>query len=235
MLALHAAGYGSPASEIAPQTANLTELLAGSKQDFPDISVGSLVVSGDLDADLPRWSRSAALLVMERPHRRMWAHGRSRSPARRVEKQTHCPLFVVPREPAVEGTASFAGLRPGSGARVLIDPAYRRVREVRGWHRCGKPLSQRAGPEHVVHHRPFSAVASGRYGGCSPETPLAEPRRPRRRAPEPRRRMLTAGRQALVRCRRTRVLLRNDGDRQVARSSTARATERIQRVHSRPR
>lgn len=98
VLALHASPYGSPASEIAAQTANLTELLAGWKQDFPDISVRSLVVSGDPDASLLRWSRSAALLVMERPHRRMWGSW-ERSVARAVLKQTHCPMIVVPRQP----------------------------------------------------------------------------------------------------------------------------------------
>ena len=98
LLARHASPYGSPASEIAAQDANLTDLLAGWKQDFPGTSVRSLVVSGDPDANLLKWSRSAAVLVLERPHRRIcgsWAH----SVAGAVLKQTHCPLIVVPREP----------------------------------------------------------------------------------------------------------------------------------------
>jgi nucleotide-binding universal stress UspA family protein len=95
LIALHASPHGSPEAEIAEQTANLTEQLAGWKQDYPEVNVDSVVVVGDEDAKLLQWSRSAAVVIVERP-RRHWWNSWTHSVVGEVLKQTHCPLIVVP-------------------------------------------------------------------------------------------------------------------------------------------
>jgi len=101
LLALHASPSGSQEAEIASQAANLTEMLAGWKQDYPGVTVDRLVVLGDEDANLVQWSQSAAVLVVERPERhwwKPWAH----SVIGAVLKRTQCPLIVTPRQRAAD-------------------------------------------------------------------------------------------------------------------------------------
>jgi nucleotide-binding universal stress UspA family protein len=97
LVALHAAPHGAPATEVARQRASQAELLAGWKEDYPDVTVESLVVLGDEDANLLRWSKKAAILVVERRHRHWW-HPWTHSVASAVLKQTHCPLIIVPQQ-----------------------------------------------------------------------------------------------------------------------------------------
>jgi nucleotide-binding universal stress UspA family protein len=97
LVALHASPYGSSTTEVARQQASQTELLAGWKEDYPDVTVESLVVLGDEDANLLRWSKKAAILVVERRHRHWW-HPWTHSVASAVLKQTHCPLIIVPQQ-----------------------------------------------------------------------------------------------------------------------------------------
>ena len=98
--------YGSPEAEIAEQTANLTEQLAGWKQDYPEVNVDSVVVLGDENAKLLQWSRSAAVVVVERP-RRHWWNSWTHSVVGEVLKPTHCPLIVVPYD--FQPTSSTSG------------------------------------------------------------------------------------------------------------------------------
>lgn len=72
MTALHASPYGSRQDEVAEEAASLTERLAGWKQDHPGVSMDSLVLLDDEDANLLQWSRSAAVVVVERPRRHWW-------------------------------------------------------------------------------------------------------------------------------------------------------------------
>jgi nucleotide-binding universal stress UspA family protein len=97
LVALHAAPHGAPDTEVAKQQASQAErFLAGWKEDYPDITVEILIVLGDQDANLLRWSRTAATLVLERPHRHWW-NPWTHSVASAVLKQTHCPLIIVPQ------------------------------------------------------------------------------------------------------------------------------------------
>jgi nucleotide-binding universal stress UspA family protein len=96
LVALHAAPHGAPTTEVARQRASQVELLAGWKEDYPDVMVESLIVLGDEDANLLRWSKTAATLVLERPHRHWW-NPWTHSVASAVLKQTHCPLIIVPQ------------------------------------------------------------------------------------------------------------------------------------------
>jgi nucleotide-binding universal stress UspA family protein len=96
VVVLHASPYrsGRP-SEAAAEEASLTEQVAGWKEDHPDVSVQALVVSGDADANLIKWSHLAAVLVLGRRKRHGWSHW-THAVLRAVVKQTHSPLIVVP-------------------------------------------------------------------------------------------------------------------------------------------
>jgi nucleotide-binding universal stress UspA family protein len=97
LTALHAASGRSHQTKIAEQAASMTEQLAGWKQDYPGVKVDSEVVVGEEDASLLQWSRSAAVLVVERPQQHWW-NSWTHSVVGAVLKQTHCPLIVVPHE-----------------------------------------------------------------------------------------------------------------------------------------
>ena len=105
LVALHAAPHGAPAPEVARQRASQAELLAGWKEDYPDVTVESLIVLGDQDANLLRWSKTAAILVLGRPHRHWW-NPWTHSVASAVLKQTHCPLIIVPQQSQSEPGSS---------------------------------------------------------------------------------------------------------------------------------
>jgi nucleotide-binding universal stress UspA family protein len=74
------------------------ELLAGWKQDYPDLAFGVDVVVGEPDRAIIEASRRAAVLVVGGPRhpqrrRRGWAD----SVARTGVRWAHCPIIVVPR------------------------------------------------------------------------------------------------------------------------------------------
>jgi nucleotide-binding universal stress UspA family protein len=100
LVALHVTPYRSNQGDIDEQRANLTEMLAGWKQDYPEVQVDVLVVRGDEDESLLRWTNSAAAaVVIERPHRHWW-NPWTHSAISTVLRRTHCPLIIVPQEPA---------------------------------------------------------------------------------------------------------------------------------------
>jgi nucleotide-binding universal stress UspA family protein len=96
LVVLHASPYRKDGpSVLEAEEASLVEQLAGWKQDHPDVSVQATVVSGDADANLVKWSRFAAMLVLGRRKRHGWSHW-THAVLRAVVKQTHSPLMVVP-------------------------------------------------------------------------------------------------------------------------------------------
>jgi nucleotide-binding universal stress UspA family protein len=97
LVALHVTPYRSDQSDIDERTASLTEMLAGWKQDYPGVPVDVLVVRGDEDESLLRWSDSAAAVVVERPHRHWW-NPWTHSAIGNVLSRTHGPLIIVPQE-----------------------------------------------------------------------------------------------------------------------------------------
>jgi nucleotide-binding universal stress UspA family protein len=98
LLVLHAEPMGKSARDVVAAGFDLAALLAKWKQGHPGVSVSTAMVSGDPDAQLVRWSRSAALLVVGRPHLPGWGSW-IRSVARNVMRQTHCPLVIAPQNP----------------------------------------------------------------------------------------------------------------------------------------
>jgi nucleotide-binding universal stress UspA family protein len=98
LVVLHAEPVGTSARDVAAAGFDLAVLLSSWKQDHPDVTVSTTLVSGDPDAELVRWSRSAAVLVVGRPHQSGWGSW-IRSVARNVMRQTHCPLIIAPPSP----------------------------------------------------------------------------------------------------------------------------------------
>jgi nucleotide-binding universal stress UspA family protein len=107
LVVLHAEPVGTSARDVEAAGFDLAVLLFRWKQDHPDVTVSTTLVSGDPDAELVRWSRSAAVLVVGRPHQSGWGSW-IRSVARNVMTQTHCPLIIAPPNPVhVRGTTGI--------------------------------------------------------------------------------------------------------------------------------
>ena len=98
LVVLHAEPIGTSARDVAAAEFDLGVLLATWKQSHPDVTVSTVVVSGDPDVQLVRWSRSAAVLVVGRPHQSGWSSW-VRSIARSVMSRTRCPLVIAPQNP----------------------------------------------------------------------------------------------------------------------------------------
>jgi nucleotide-binding universal stress UspA family protein len=111
LVVLHAEPISVSARDVDAARFDLEVLLARWKQDNPDVAISTAIVAGDPDAQLIRWSKSAAVLVVGRPHEHRWGSW-IRSVARNVMRQTHCPLIVAP----------YATAEPGQH-RTLADQA----------------------------------------------------------------------------------------------------------------
>jgi nucleotide-binding universal stress UspA family protein len=94
--ALHTVPKGLDAQGLDAERANLAEILAGVRQDHPDIAVRMRLVPGNPAEQIVRLSTTAGLVVVGEPHRfggrRSWAS----SVARTVLDRTDCPLAIVP-------------------------------------------------------------------------------------------------------------------------------------------
>ncbi|HEY6686792.1 MAG TPA: hypothetical protein VI094_11365 [Propionibacteriaceae bacterium] len=58
LLVLHAEPIGKSGRDMVAAGFDLAVLVANWKQDHPDVTVSTVMVSGDPDAQLVRWSRS---------------------------------------------------------------------------------------------------------------------------------------------------------------------------------
>jgi nucleotide-binding universal stress UspA family protein len=96
LIVLHAEPMTSSAGDVTAAGSDLGVVLAEWNQRHPDVAISTEIVSGDADAQLVRWSRSASVLVVGNPHRRRWALW-TQSVTRSVMRGTHCPLIVAPQ------------------------------------------------------------------------------------------------------------------------------------------
>jgi nucleotide-binding universal stress UspA family protein len=96
LVVLHAEPMSASDRDVTAARLDLEILLAGWKQDHPEVAISTAIVSGDADAQLVRWSWSAAVLVVGRPHQHGWGSW-ILSVARSVMRQTHCPLIIAPQ------------------------------------------------------------------------------------------------------------------------------------------
>jgi nucleotide-binding universal stress UspA family protein len=115
LVVLHAEPLGASRRDRAAAELELGVLLSGWKQRHPEVPVTTTMVSGDPDANLARWSRSASVLVVGRPHAHGWGSW-TRSVAHRVMQQTRCPLLIAAPGEIQQG--SGGGPRSGSGLTV---------------------------------------------------------------------------------------------------------------------
>jgi nucleotide-binding universal stress UspA family protein len=102
LVVLHAEPMSASARDVSAAKFDLGEVLAEWKQNYADVAISTAFVSGDPDAQLLRWSRSAAVLVVGHPHQRRWGSWTG-SVVRSVMKQTHCPLIMAPQAAADSG------------------------------------------------------------------------------------------------------------------------------------
>ena len=63
-LVVHAEPMSASARDVSAAKFDLGEVLAEWKQNYADVAISTAFVSGDPDAQLLRWSRSAAVLVV---------------------------------------------------------------------------------------------------------------------------------------------------------------------------
>jgi nucleotide-binding universal stress UspA family protein len=102
LIVLHAEPMSASARDVTAAGLDLGVVLEKWKHDHADVAISTVIISGDPDAQLVRWSRSAAVLVVGHPHQRRWGSW-TRSVARSVMRRTHCPLIVVPQATAEPG------------------------------------------------------------------------------------------------------------------------------------
>jgi len=95
LVVLHAEPISAAAPAVSAARFDIGVVLSRWKQDHPDVAISTAIVAGDPDAQLLRWSKTAAVLVVGRPHEHRWGSW-TRSVARTVIRQTHCPLIVAP-------------------------------------------------------------------------------------------------------------------------------------------
>lgn len=89
-----------PPSEIADPQASVrtvTELLAGWKQDYPDLDFAVDLLVGEPDRAIVEASRRASLLVVGGPRHPERRRGWTDSVARTAVRWSVCPIVVVPR------------------------------------------------------------------------------------------------------------------------------------------
>jgi nucleotide-binding universal stress UspA family protein len=102
LVVLHTEPIDAPRREVEAARFDIGLVLSRWKIDNPDVAISTAIVAGDTDRQLIRWSRSAAVLVVGRPHEHHWGSW-IRSVARTVMRQTHCPLIVAPWAPVKPG------------------------------------------------------------------------------------------------------------------------------------
>jgi nucleotide-binding universal stress UspA family protein len=113
VVAMHAIPMHGEGSFFTEERASLGAVLAGAKQDHPDVEVRTLLVSGDPSVRIVEESVVAQLMVVGRPHSGRRLGTWSRSVARAVMNRSFCPLLIAPpTEPTPRDTT-----RAGSTSR----------------------------------------------------------------------------------------------------------------------
>lgn len=119
IVALHAVTGDPPATDLSGREVNLAEVLAGWKQDHPDITVDVVLVSGTPSPVIIEASRHASIVVVGRPHAERLGSW-SRSVALAALKDTHCPLALVPqRQPSLRHSTGSGTFGPTLGSAQM--------------------------------------------------------------------------------------------------------------------
>ncbi|WP_332642233.1 universal stress protein [Aeromicrobium sp.] len=95
---LHAVPPGTLPSDVADLRANMSEVLAGWRDAFPDVAVMDVFAVGDPKDVVARATSGAELVVVGRPHGRTMPFAISRPLASDVLRKANCPVAVVPAD-----------------------------------------------------------------------------------------------------------------------------------------
>lgn len=95
---LHAVPPGTLPSDVADLRANMSEVLAGWREAFPDVAVMDAFAVGDPKEVVARATNGAELVVVGRPHGRAMPFAISRPLALDVLRTANCPVAVVPAD-----------------------------------------------------------------------------------------------------------------------------------------
>lgn len=101
LVVLHAAPTDATQQDLRQHDLDLAQTLAGWRSQYPDVAVTTSTVQESPSAACEDASRDASLLVLGRstgPHLLSW----SRSVARSVLRNAHCPLATVPLHPSTK-------------------------------------------------------------------------------------------------------------------------------------
>ena len=94
---LHAS-RGELTIAVTDDSLTLAEILAGWKADHPDVNVRTVTLPGEAAEVIIEASTEAGLMVVGRPHQPRLGSW-TRSVARAVLRDAHCPLAIVPPSP----------------------------------------------------------------------------------------------------------------------------------------
>jgi nucleotide-binding universal stress UspA family protein len=108
VVALHAATRAESSFD-SEERASVWEMLAGHRQDHPDVEVSARVIVGEPKETIVGQSISAGLMVVGRPHQRRLGAW-TRSVAHAVLSDTHCPLAIVPETDSASAFLPAASL-----------------------------------------------------------------------------------------------------------------------------
>jgi nucleotide-binding universal stress UspA family protein len=98
VVALHVEPLESVPAAVAEYSVSIAQVLAGARQDHPDIDVRTILVPGEPSEAIVAASANASLMVVGRPHRSRGGGRWSRSVARAVLERSLCPLAIVPHD-----------------------------------------------------------------------------------------------------------------------------------------
>lgn len=93
---LHVATPNSTAAAAGVIEPNLSELMAGWHDEFPDTRVFEVITSGDVASTIVHSTEQAGLVVVGRPHSNHVLRSVVQSIATKVLGDAHCPIAVVP-------------------------------------------------------------------------------------------------------------------------------------------
>ncbi len=101
---LHVVQEGATRHQLEDSRRGLAELIAGWREEFPDVAVTTRVISDDgVALAVSRVSEKSELMVVGRASKGV-LRGRSSTP--RLARSSHCPLAVVDAEYGVTGVAT---------------------------------------------------------------------------------------------------------------------------------
>jgi K+-sensing histidine kinase KdpD len=106
LIVLHIATESLDRDGVEAQRLGVAEVLAGWREDFPDVRVATRVVLADeVVAEVARVSGRTELLVVGRPRHHLVFGARAAS---RLAREAHCPLAIVDEADESAATARVA-------------------------------------------------------------------------------------------------------------------------------